>query len=442
MGLAEDLAAVAEAVEQDGIASLLNQVDQGWFEAALAATGKASLRKRRLPAIQVIWLVLAMGLFRKRSIADVAAKLDIALEGVRPCVATSALSKARERLGPAPMEWLFEKTSQEWSSRDSSNQWKGLGVYAIDGTTMSVPDTEQNAKHFGRHRSGKRATESGYPSLRMVWLMCSRSRLVAAARFGPSTTGEITYAKELIDAIPTNSLVILDRLYYAAAMLIPLALATNRHFLLKLKSSAKYTVVETLGDGDDLVEFEVSDEARKKDANLPRHFRARLIRYQPGKQEHLLLTSLLDPSEHSARELCSMYHERWEVELGYDEFKTHLLNEPVLRSRKVAGVEQELWGVLLAYNLVRLEMASIASELEVSPSRISFVGCLWQIRDEMHWLANTSPGAIPKRLRDLRNDLRRFLLPKRRARTFERAVKRKEGKYPRKRSKTEDNALK
>jgi hypothetical protein len=387
----------------------------------------------------VIWLVLAMGLFRKRSIADVAAKLDIALEGVRPCVATSALSKARSGLGPAPMEWLFEKTSAEWSRRDSSSEWHDLTVYAIDGTTMAVADTEETAKHFGRHRSGKRATESGYPSLRLAWLICARSRLVAAARFGPSTTGEITYAKELIEVLPANSLVILDRLYYAASILLPIISGNNRHYLLKLKSTAKYTEVKSLGDGDTLVDFKVSDEARKKDPSLPKHFRARVLRYQPGGTEYRLLTSLVDPSEHSAEDICSMYHERWEVELAYDELKTHLLDEPVLRSRKVEGVEQELWGVLLAYNLVRLEIASIAKELEVSPNRISFVGCLWQIRDEMHWLANTSPGAIPKRLRDLRSDLRRFLLPKRRDRTFVRAVKKKESKYPRKRSISKDN---
>lgn len=442
MGLAEELAAVAEAIENDGIASLLQQVDQSWLEAALTATGKATLRKRRLPAIQVIWLVLGMGLFRKRSIADVAAKLDIALEGVRPCVATSALSKARQRLGPAPMAWLFEKTSREWSRRDESNRWNGLNIYAIDGTTMSVPDTEESAKHFGRHRSGKRATESGFPSLRLVWLMCTRSRLVAAAQFGPSKTGEITYAKELVDVLPANSLVILDRLYYAAAMLLPIISGSNRHYLLKLKSSAKYTVVKSLGDGDSLVDFEVSDEARRKDPSLPRHFRARAIRYRPGEEDHVLLTSLVDASQYSAEEVSSMYHERWEVELGYDELKTHLLDEPVLRSRQVAGIEQELWGILLAYNLVRLEMASLASDLAVSPSRISFVGCLWQIRDEMLWLANTSPGAIPKRLKDLRSDLRRFLLPKRRDRTYVRAVKCKESKYPRKRSISNDNSPK
>jgi hypothetical protein len=43
-------------------------IDTAWVEEALHATGTATLRRRRLPAIQVVWLVIAMALFRNRSI--------------------------------------------------------------------------------------------------------------------------------------------------------------------------------------------------------------------------------------------------------------------------------------------------------------------------------------------------------------------------------------
>src|ERR1700712_1442671 len=70
----------------------------------------------------------------------------------------------------------------------------------------------------------------------------------------------------------------------------------------------------------------------------------------------LLLTSLRDPNEYPATEIADLYHERWELELGYDEIKTELLErEETIRSRKPDGVKQELWGIFLAYNLIRLE---------------------------------------------------------------------------------------
>ena len=97
-------------------------------------------------------------------------------------------------------------------------------------------------------------------------------------------------------------------------------------------------------------------------------------------------------------------------------------------------MNQELWGLFLAYNLVRLEMERIAEEAGVSPTRISFVAALRMIQDEMLWCALSSPGAIPKHLRNLRAELKRFILPPRRTeRIYPRAVKIKMSSYARKR---------
>lgn len=64
---------------------------------------------------------------------------------------------------------------------------------------------------------------------------------------------------------------------------------------------------------------------------------------------------MTDPKAFPAQEIVGLYHERWELELGYDEIKTEILDrEESIRSRSPKAVEQELWGVFLAYNLVRL----------------------------------------------------------------------------------------
>lgn len=90
-------------------------IDPEWVEEALQATGTATLRRRRLPAQQVVWLVIAMALFRNRSIAEVVDKLDLALPGSSPTVARSAIPQARARLGAEPLEWLFSRCAQEWA---------------------------------------------------------------------------------------------------------------------------------------------------------------------------------------------------------------------------------------------------------------------------------------------------------------------------------------
>ena len=166
----------------------------------------------------------------------------------------------------------------------------------------------------------------------------------------------------------------------------------------------------------------------------------RAIRYhRKGFRPQTLLTSLLDAKPYPADELIALYHDRWELELGYDELKTELLDrEEAIRSKTREGVEQELWGIVLAYNLVRLEMERVAKYAKVEPTRISFVESLRLIRDEWLWLSVSSPGAIPKRLASLRANLKRYILPPRRPkRLYPRAVKIKMSNYDRKRPRVE-----
>ena len=147
-----------------------------------------------------------------------------------------------------------------------------------------------------------------------------------------------------------------------------------------------------------------------------------------------LRTSLLDAQAYPAQEIIELYHERWEIELGFDEIKTHLLEQTKrpLRSRSPQGVAQELWGLFLAYNLVRFQMVHVANACDVPPNRISFCAVVHHIIDEWRW--NPLPGAIPRRVRDLQERVSRFVLPTRRkTRRFPRAVKIKMSNYPRKR---------
>jgi len=109
-----------------------------------------------------------------------------------------------------------------------------------------------------------------------------------------------------------------------------------------------------------------------------------------------------------------------------------------IRSKSPTAVAQEMWGVLVAYNLVRLEMERIAEELQVEPTRISFVAALRFFVEQWLWASTTrTPGAIPKRLATMRDRVRRFVIPPRRPhRVFPRAVKLKMSNYDRKRPST------
>ncbi len=409
-----------------------------WIAESLQATGTATLRRRRLPVEQVPWLVIGMALYRDRPITDVVNKLDLVMpSSLAPTVAPSAIVQARDRLGEAPMAWLFGQTGHRWGHESASqDRWRGLSLYGVDGTTFRVPDTEENREHFGLASGGHRGL-SGYPLVRLTGLMALRSHLLVAASFGPYDRSEYFYANDLWPCVPDQSLVIVDRNFFAADVLIGFGKEGNeKHWLLRAKSNATYKRVKRYGPGDELAEFTVTREMRRKDPSLPKTWCVRVITYQrKGFRPQRLLTSMLDFERYPAQEIVSLYHERWEIELGYGELKTDLLDatQQPLRSKSVDRVRQEIWGLLIAYNLIRLEMSRVAKEAGVAPTRISFVSVFRMICDEWLWCAIASPGAIPRHLRNLRKQVSLFVLPKRRSnRSYPRVVKIKMSNYPKK----------
>jgi Transposase DDE domain/Insertion element 4 transposase N-terminal len=355
-------------------------------------------------------------------------------------VVGSAIAQARARLGPNPLRWLFERTGSEWGHASAEEwKWRGLRLYGVDGTTVRVPDSSENRSHFGPTSGGDGRGLSGYPLVRVVTLMALRSHLLVGASLGPFTKGEITYAEELWSAVPDDSVTLVDRNFLSAAVLIPLARdGLNRHWLTRARSNTVWTSVKKLGPGDELVEMTITHHAAQTDDSLTGGgvWPMRAIRYKRrGFRQQTLLTSLTDAAKYPASEVVALYHERWELELGFNEVKTRMLErEESIRSRKVGGVEQELWGLLLAYNLIRLEMQQVAREAQVPPSRISFIAAFRFIRSTLLGLVFATPGVIPKRLKHLREDIGHFVLRERRPhRHFPRAVKTKMSNFRRKR---------
>ncbi len=98
----------AAQVDRGMFARFQASIDPTWVLEALAATGTATLRRRRFPAEQVVWLVLGMALFRDASIVEVVKYLTLVLPGSGPRpIADSAVAQARARLGSSPLRWLL-----------------------------------------------------------------------------------------------------------------------------------------------------------------------------------------------------------------------------------------------------------------------------------------------------------------------------------------------
>lgn len=421
----------------ESLALFQKELPLEWIEQALDSTNKASMRRRKLPAELVVWLIVGIGLYRDKPITEVVDKLDLKLSNhLGDSVAPSAIPQARKRLTAQPLEALFKLTAAHWTQQeDSDDKWFGLSLLSVDGTQFRTHDNASLAEHF-QYIKYNENHHTEYPIVRLCALTSLRSRLLHDVVFGPSSTGEVSYAKRLAASAPAHSLTIFDRCYLSAELMINWQRQQmTSHWMTPIKSNTQYEVIEQLDkEGRDLlVEMKVSAHARKQDPSLPEKWQARLVLYpKPEQPNHVIgvLTSLTS-LEYDTQSLLDVYFERWEIENSYGEIKHNMLEDEVLlRSQSVEGVIQEIWGILIAYNLVRLEISRIAKEAQVSPLRISFMMALRDIQDELLWCAIAAPGSIPRKLRAMRERVKRYILPKKRKRPKARTVRINKTRYP------------
>ncbi|CAG9199733.1 transposase [Paraburkholderia sabiae] len=404
-----------------------------WIEYAVQASGSASVRRRRLPAQQVVWLVIALALYRHQSISEVVDELDLALPAPDASfVSKSAIAQARQRIGAAPLAWLFHESVRNWIAQDQAKYlFKGFSLFAMDGTTLRTTDSVANRRHFGASAAAHGRVGS-YPQLRAVTLTALATHLVCDAGFGPYDINEMIWARELIPRVPDNSITVFDKGFLSAQILCNLASGgENRHFIIPARSNLRWEVVSGC-DGDQIVRMRVSPQARTKCPELPEFWQARAVLAVDARgRQRTLLTSLTDRRRFKAADIVSCYERRWQIETSYHELKQSMLGmELTLRSQTVQGVYQEFWGALIAYNLIRLEMARAALDARHAPDELSFIRAFHTIQYEMTWAAVTrSYGKLPALLRRLRERLKQLPNDKRPGRSCARAVKSRPFRY-------------
>jgi hypothetical protein len=126
--------------------------------------------------------------------------------------------------------------------------------------------------------------------------------------------------------------------------------------------------------------------------------------------------------------LIRLYHERWEIESAYYALRHTLLHGRVLRSKDPAGVEQEMWALLVLYQAIRHTMVTaVETSPGTDPDRAGFTTAVEAARDSLI----TATGILPDTGQDGRPNLigrigtavLNRLLPPRRPRFSVRTVK-------------------
>ena len=356
----------------------------------LAATGKASVRERDLPAHVVVYYAIALALYMQSSYREV---LRCLLEGVQwlmdPSVqvkvtGNSGISQARARLGWEPLRQLHDEVVKPIAVATSKGAWyRDWRLVSLDGSTLDVADEAANAKAFGR--PGASRGRSAFPKLRFVSLVENGTHVLFGTRMGPYKVGENRLAKEVLGALRKGMLCLGDRGFFGFLMW-QLALATQAQLLWRVKKNLVLHCEKRLAEGSYLSYIYPSEKHRRGHTGgvMVRVIEYRLEGIAEAEPIYRLLTSILDPQQAPAAELAALYHERWEIETALDELKTHLRGAKiVLRSKTPDLVRQEFYGLLLAHFAVRALMHEAALKAGEDPDRLSFLHAVRVVRRKL-----------------------------------------------------------
>ena len=90
MQLQDALDVTSEYASIESFGHFRKHLDPAWIEMAINDSGTWTVRQRRLPAEQMVWLVIAMGLFRDRPIEEIVDKLELARPALSANVSETA----------------------------------------------------------------------------------------------------------------------------------------------------------------------------------------------------------------------------------------------------------------------------------------------------------------------------------------------------------------
>jgi len=382
----------------------------------LTGTGRTERRKRLLPARAVIYFVLALALFHSDSYEEVMRKLVQGLSFLAVwkrewhVPTPSALAQARERLGSEPLRELFERVAVPCAQLSTAGAWlAGRRLMAIDGVELECADTPANAGRFGYRMA--RGGHGPYPQVLVMALAECGTHAVTAIETGNAEDAEQPLALALAERpgnLQPGMLVMADRGLYSYD-LVTAVTAAGADFALRVTALLDLPVLEWLPDGS--YRSYIADPKKKGAAQFRNRKRphlppvqltdlpgvhVRVIDYDvPGRGKgelYTVVTSVLDYQELPAPEIAAAYHQRWEIELAFDELETHQRGPAaILRSRSPDLVLQELYGLLITHYAIRQLMTEAADQAELDPDRLSFTRALHIARRQVTAQAAFSP---------------------------------------------------
>ena len=372
-------------------------LDDGKIEEASREAGHRWRRSFWSPPMTVITFLLQVldGAKTLRSaVGALLTQLAARGETVLPSCDPTAYCQGRRRLPFEVFGRLLTATADRLTELvDPPRRWLGRRVWVVDGSSCSMPDTEELQEAFPQPGGQKKGC--GFPIAQFVAVFCWATGAICDLVIDTIVPHELTLFRRLWDRFQPGDVVLADRAYGSFVdMTRLLQQGVFCVFRLHQRRRHDFRKGRRLGPNDRLVTWERPRQWLKSFGigeaefeQLPQRLTVRVIRitHVPRgfrSRTILVVTTLLDPLAFPAEEIGTLYRDRWTAELNLRSLKT-ALGMDVLRAHSEDVVRKEIAMHLVAYNLIRLLMWQAARDHARDLHRLSFAGTLHRLRQVM-----------------------------------------------------------
>jgi len=235
-------------------------------------------------------------------------------------VHTSAYCQARRRL---PEELIVELARRSGrllhECAPDRWRWRRRRAIIVDGTTLSMPDTDANQERFAQHRG--QPPGLGFPITRLLGSMCLSSGALLEAACGPirgKGSDEHTLLRPLLDTLEGGDVLLGDASFPSYWLLV--ALRERGIDGLFEQIGGRRTGVDSrrgkrLGTGDHVIELQRPQRPRWMSveawASTPRTLRIRELCVGRGQRAKVLVTTMLSVRQLSFKHTLQLWCAWW-----------------------------------------------------------------------------------------------------------------------------------
>ncbi len=373
----------------------------------LIPTASGDLSRRRFFSKEnLFWAFFSQVLDADGGCQEVVRKLQ-AYAAVRsktlPSSSTSAYCQARIKLDQESLEEILQNTSVRLQQTNDTGRLNGRRVVVVDGTGVSMPDTEANQAVWPQPASQKPGC--GFPQASICACFCLQTGALLSYEVGNKKNHELPMLRQQKGTFKSDDIFLGDKgfcSYFDVSSFKDRGVDSVITLARRIPVT-EVDAIKILGTDDLLIHWKkpvrtkASSYSQEDWEQLPETLTLRQIKVtvnQPGFRvtSFYMITTLLDAEEYPADEIAELYFQRWDVELFFRDIKT-TMGMDILRCKTPDMVRKEILMHLIVYNCIRSLMIEAARDKGLRVREVSFKGSIQALRQ---WEPHLNQGKLNK----------------------------------------------